>query len=118
MTNSRLTDPEVIEGRLPVRIQQMAIRTGSGGAGLQRGGDGLIREIEFLEEMQLSILSSGRREGPRGLGGGEPGAPGCNTLIDGGASTPLPARVSQQVTVGQRLRIETPGGGGYGSRSP
>lgn len=118
MTNSRLTDPEVIEARLPVRIWQMAVRTGSGGAGLQRGGDGLLREIEFLEEMQLSILSSNRGTGPSGLNGGHPGAPGRNTLMDGSSTAPLPARASQQVCPGQRLCIETPGGGGYGTRSP
>lgn len=118
MTNSRLTDPEVIEARLPVRIIHMAMRAGSGGAGMHSGGDGLVREIEFLEEMKLSILSAHRGEGPRGLNGGSPGAPGRNTLIDGCNTAPLPARASVQVHAGQRLRIETPGGGGHGARSP
>lgn len=115
MTNSRLTDPEVLETRLPIQVLQMTIRDGSGGAGRQRGGGGLVREILFLEEMDLCILSSHRAKGPRGLDGGQPGLPGCNTLLRGGKETALPARASVAVKPGDAIRIETPGGGGYGA---
>lgn len=114
MTNSRLTDPEVLEARLPIRVRQMLVREGSGGRGAQGGGNGLIREIEFLEEMDLSILSSHRASGPRGLAGGGGGAPGANTVLSTEHSTALPARASHRLSKGDRLRIETPGGGAYG----
>lgn len=114
MTNSRLTDPEVLEARLPVRVRQMLVRGGSGGTGSQAGGDGLVREIEFLEEMDLSILSSHRTHGPRGLAGGGDGAAGANSVLSGETAQTLPSRASYRVTQGDRLRIETPGGGGYG----
>lgn len=114
MTNSRLTDPEILETRLPVLVSHMAVRQGSGGHGAQRGGDGLVREIIFLEDMDLSILSSHRVHGPRGLLGGSDGAPGRNTLVRSGKSRQLSARASQSLQKGDTLRIETPGGGGYG----
>ena len=81
MTNSRLTDPEVLEQRYPVRIRRFAIRRGSGGAGRWRGGDGVVREIEFLEPMQAAILSNRRRVAPAGLAGGSPGACGRNYVL-------------------------------------
>ena len=111
MTNTRITDPEVLEARFPVRLVEFGIRRGSGGRGRLRGGDGVSREIEFLRPMQVSILSERRSRPPFGLAGGEPGACGRNTL-DG---APLPAKTSFSAGAGSRLRIETPGGGGYGA---
>jgi 5-oxoprolinase (ATP-hydrolysing) len=110
MTNTRITDPEVLESRFPVRLVEFAVRRGSGGRGRFRGGDGVSRELEFLRPMQVSILSERRTRAPFGLAGGEPGACGKNTL-DG---TPLPAKASFAASAGSRLRIDTPGGGGYG----
>jgi 5-oxoprolinase (ATP-hydrolysing) len=111
MTNTRITDPEVLESRFPVRLVEFAVRRGSGGRGRFRGGDGVSREIEFLRPMQVSILSERRSRAPFGLAGGEPGACGRNTL-DG---VPLPAKASFAAGAGSRLRIDTPGGGGYGA---
>jgi 5-oxoprolinase (ATP-hydrolysing) len=115
MTNSRLTDPEVLERRFPVLLREFALRTGSGGRGAWRGGDGLVREIEFREPMTAAILSNHRRVAPFGLAGGEPGAVGVNRLLrrDGRSET-LQATAEFAVDAGDRLRIETPGGGGYG----
>jgi len=115
MTNSRLTDPEVLERRFPVLLREFALRTGSGGRGAWRGGDGLVREIEFREPMTAAILSNHRRVAPFGLAGGEPGAVGVNRLRrrDGRSET-LQATAEFAVDAGDRLRIETPGGGGYG----
>jgi 5-oxoprolinase (ATP-hydrolysing) len=115
MTNSRLTDPEVLERRFPVLLREFALRTGSGGAGAFRGGDGLVREIEFREPMTAAILSNHRRVAPFGLAGGEPGAVGVNRLLRrDGSSEALQATAEFAVDAGDRLRIETPGGGGYG----
>jgi 5-oxoprolinase (ATP-hydrolysing) len=115
MTNSRLTDPEVLERRFPVLLREFALRTGSGGAGAFRGGDGLVREIEFREPMTAAILSNHRRVAPFGLAGGGPGAVGVNRLLRrDGSSEPLQATAEFAVDAGDRLRIETPGGGGYG----
>ncbi len=111
MTNTRITDPEVLERRFPVRLIQFALRRGSGGAGAQRGGDGVIREFEFLREMDGAILSERRERAPFGLGGGQPGARGKNTLN----GAPLPGKTQVRLRAGDRLRIETPGGGGYGA---
>jgi 5-oxoprolinase (ATP-hydrolysing) len=117
MTNTRLTDPEVLEGRYPVRVQRFQIRRGSGGAGRHRGGDGIIREIKFLEPAELSLLTSRRTTRPYGSAGGAPGAPGRNLLRRGGQTdfTELPGIALVSVDAGDVLRIETPGGGGYGS---
>jgi 5-oxoprolinase (ATP-hydrolysing) len=115
MTNSRLTDPEVLEHRYPVRIARFAIRRGSGGAGRWRGGDGVVREIEFTEPMQAAILSNRRRIAPLGLSGGSPGACGRNYVVrSGGRIDELPATAEVEVAAGDRFVIETPGGGGYG----
>jgi 5-oxoprolinase (ATP-hydrolysing) len=111
MTNTRITDPEVLEARFPVRVLEFSIRRGSGGEGRWRGGDGLVREIEFLAPLELSILSDRRSTLPFGLEGGGPGAAGQN-LLDGQR---LGGRAQVSVGPGARLRIETPGGGGYGS---
>jgi 5-oxoprolinase (ATP-hydrolysing) len=116
MTNSRLTDPEVLEQRFPVRIRKFAIRRGSGGAGRWRGGDGVVREIEFVEPMQAAILSNRRRVAPAGLAGGSPGACGRNYVRRAnGRSEELLATATVELDVGDRFIIETPGGGGYGS---
>ena len=111
MTNTRVTDPEVLEARDPVRLWRFGLRCGSGGAGRWCGGEGLVRELEFLRPMQVAILSQRRERAPFGLEGGSPGAVGRN-LLDERA---LPGRVAVVVAAGQRLRIETPGGGGFGA---
>lgn len=117
MSNTRNTPVEAIEHYLPVRIRQYAIRTGSGGDGEWRGGDGLVREYEMLTEATVTVLSERRRGRPYGARGGEPGASGCNTLIRDGKEQALPGKIELALRTGDRLRIETPGGGGYGTRS-
>ena len=120
MTNTKLTDPEELERRYPVRLHQFAIRTGSGGAGKGpthrwRGGDGIIRDIEFLEPVQATLLSQHRVVAPYGLNGGEPGATGRQTLIFAdGREESLPGIFTRAMQPGERIRIETPGGGGVG----
>src|SRR5690606_4317191 len=115
MTNSRLTDPEVLEWRLPVRLEEFAVRTGSGGAGRWPGGDGAVRRIRFLEPMTVSTLSQHRRVPPYGMAGGAPGAPGANRVERAdGTVTPLAGSDSADVGADDVLVIETPGGGGYG----
>ncbi len=118
MTNTRLTDVEILEHRYPVRVQRFAIRRGSGGRGRRRGGDGAIRSLEFLRPLQVSMLSQRRPPwAPFGLAGGGPGASGRNTLLRRGAQTPEDLGGCFQIAVapGDVLTIETPGGGGYGS---
>ena len=115
MTNTRITDPEIIEHRYPVRIDRFAIRRGSGGAGKWGGGDGAVREITFLEPMSLSVLSQHRKERPYGLEGGEPGAAGRQRLIRAsGEIMELKSIDGVEVGAGDRLILETPGGGGFG----
>ncbi|WP_432154535.1 hydantoinase B/oxoprolinase family protein [Streptomyces tricolor] len=119
MTNSRLTDPEVLEWRLPVRLEEFAVRRGSGGAGRWRGGDGAVRRIRFLEPMTVSTLSQHRRMPPYGMAGGAPGALGANRVERAdGTVTDLGGSGSADVGPGDVLVIETPGGGGYGRPSP
>jgi len=116
MTNTRITDPEVLEVRYPVRLMEFSIRRGSGGAGEMTGGNGVIREIEFLKAVQVSIISS-RRSGPPpyGMQGGKPGAWGANYWIrSSGIVQPLSGTCQLNLQAGDRVRIETPGGGGYG----
>jgi 5-oxoprolinase (ATP-hydrolysing) len=115
MTNTRITDVEVIERRYPVVIRLFAIRRGSGGAGRHRGGDGIIREIEFLMPVEGGILSEHRARGPFGLSGGGPGTPGVNALVHDGVETRMPGRATFTAGPGDVLRVETPGGGGYGA---
>ncbi|MDH6491888.1 5-oxoprolinase (ATP-hydrolyzing) [Streptomyces sp. SAI-127] len=118
MTNSRLTDPEVLEWRLPVRLDEFALRPGSGGAGMWHGGDGAVRRIRFHEPMKVSTLSQHRRVPPYGMAGGEPGALGANRVEHAdGTVTELGGRDSADVGPGDVLVIETPGGGGYGPPS-
>jgi 5-oxoprolinase (ATP-hydrolysing) len=115
MTNTRLTDPETLERRYPVRLWHFGLRPGSGGAGTWRGGDGLIREVEFLEPMQVTLVSQHRHERPYGLDGGAPGAPGRQWIVGAdGIAEALPGLFSRWVRSGERIRIETPGGGGVG----
>jgi 5-oxoprolinase (ATP-hydrolysing) len=115
MTNSRLTDPEVLEFRYPVRLDSYALRAGSGGAGRWPGGEGGVRRVRFLEPMSASILSNGRVEGPFGLAGGAAGQPGANRVerADGRIET-LAHIGSAEMQPGDVFVIETPGGGGYG----
>jgi 5-oxoprolinase (ATP-hydrolysing) len=116
MTNSRLTDPEVLEARFPVLLREFALRPGSGGTGRWRGGDGLRRVIEFRAAMTVAILSNHRRVAPFGLAGGSPAQPGVNRLRRrDGRVEPLAARASAAVQPGDAIEIETPGGGGYGT---
>ena len=115
MTNSRLTDPEVLEWRFPVRLLNFSIRAGTGGDGAWRGGCGIRREIEFLRPMEASLLSGRRTTRPFGLNGGADGASGRNYLRRGNALTELEACARVTVEAGDVLGIETPGGGGYGS---
>ena len=115
MTNSRLTDPEILEARFPVRLESFALRRGSGGAGRWRGGDGLVRRLRFLEPMTASLLTGSRRVAPFGLAGGEPGALGCNRLgRRDGSWQFLPACAQVELQPGELLELMTPGGGGYG----
>ena len=115
MTNTRITDPEVLEHRYPVRLQKFAIRQGSGGAGRWRGGNGIVREIEFLAPLQFSILSQHRDSAPFGMAGGGDGAVGRQTIIraDGSRRT-IEGVDGCPVEAGDLLVLETPGGGGYG----
>ncbi|HSQ99967.1 MAG TPA: hydantoinase B/oxoprolinase family protein, partial [Sphingomicrobium sp.] len=117
MTNSRLTDPEILESRLPVRLDQFAIRRASGGAGAHKGGDGVIRAVTFLEPMRANILANRRRVPPRGIAGGADAQPGRNWVErSDGTVEMLSATASAEVKPGDRFVIETPGGGGFGRR--
>jgi len=115
MTNTRITDPEVLESRYPVRLLEFSLRRGSGGAGRWRGGDGLVRRYEFLTPVSVSLLTERRRVAPWGLAGGGPGTPGRNGVerADGSVEW-VSGKCNLQLRAGDRLRVETPGGGGYG----
>lgn len=115
MTNSRITDPEILERQMPLRVRHFAIRRGSGGIGRFRGGDGLLRELELLEAVELAIISNRRDRGARGGDGGGDGQPGENYLLrPDGSELRLPGRERCDLPAGSRLRIATPGGGGWG----
>jgi 5-oxoprolinase (ATP-hydrolysing) len=115
MTNSRLTDPEVLEWRFPVLVDSFSVRRGSGGAGRWRGGDGAVRRLRFTEPVTVSTLSGHRRVPPYGMAGGAPGARGRNYVERAdGSVTELAGADSVEVGVGDVLVVETPGGGGYG----
>ncbi len=119
MTNSRLTDPEILERRFPVRLETFAVRAGSGGAGAQPGGEGAVRRLRFLAPMQVSLLSSHRRGSPRGLGGGGDGAPGTQRILRAdGSVQELDGCFSLYVSAGDAIEIQTPGGGGFGAPPP
>jgi 5-oxoprolinase (ATP-hydrolysing) len=115
MTNTRITDCEILETRYPVRLERFTVRRGSGGAGRFRGGDGVVREMVFLEPLLVSVLSQHRVNGPFGLAGGMPGAPGRQRIIrKSGEEITLGSIGQCDVGAGDCLIIETPGGGGYG----
>jgi N-methylhydantoinase B len=114
MTNSLNTPVEVLEHAYPVRVRRYRIRSASGGAGKYRGGEGIVREIELLVSMQVGMLSDRRRFGPYGLAGGKAGKPGRNELVLGGRSKQVPAKGSFYAPAGTVVRVETPGGGGWG----
>ncbi|MBW2275205.1 MAG: hydantoinase B/oxoprolinase family protein [Deltaproteobacteria bacterium] len=118
MTNTRITDPEILEARYPVRLSEFSLRAGSGGAGRHRGGDGLVRRYTFTAPVTATLLSERRDVRPYGLAGGEPGAAGRNLVerVDGSREV-LPGKCSVELAAGDALRIETPGGGGYGDAS-
>ncbi|MCH7595825.1 MAG: hydantoinase B/oxoprolinase family protein [Planctomycetes bacterium] len=120
MTNTRLTDPEVLESRYPIRVIRFAIRHGSGGAGAFRGGCGVVRELEFLETLDLSLISQRRHVAPYGVAGGGAGMMGVNRIYHAksGVTDELPPIASVRVFAGDRLTIETPGGGGWGTKAP
>jgi len=117
MTNTRLTDPEILERRFPVRVRKFSIRHGSGGAGRHRGGDGTVRELEFLRPLTVSLITE--RRGPHppyGAAGGGPGALGHNRLVRvDGTIIDLPGIIQLAVVPGEVLIVETPGGGGFGT---
>ena len=117
MTNTLNTPIEALELNFPIVIREYGIRKGSGGAGKFKGGDGIVREIEFLEKTTISLQTERRVLHPWGKEGGEPGETGQNTLISSGRETILRGRQSLTANPGDHLRIETPGGGGYGSKS-
>ena len=110
MSNTLNTPIEALEREFPLRVVSYAVRRGSGGAGRHRGGDGVVRELEALQQMSFSLIAERRRHGPPGAAGGQTGARGRDTL-DG---RPLPGKAAGTLREGQRLRIETPGGGGFG----
>jgi N-methylhydantoinase B len=110
MSNTLNTPIEALEREFPLRVVEYALRRGSGGAGVHRGGDGVVRELEALAEMTVSLIGERRRHAPRGAAGGHDGAPGRD-LLDGRL---LPGKYTGPLAAGQRLRVETPGGGGYG----
>lgn len=118
MTNTRNTPVEALERNYPFRIVQYRLRAGSGGGGRHRGGDGIVREYELLVPATITMLSERRDQGPWGLAGGRPGAPGRNVRVGAdGHETVLPGKFSLRFAAGERLRIETPGGGGWGDGS-
>ncbi|MBN8912365.1 MAG: hydantoinase B/oxoprolinase family protein, partial [Rhizobiales bacterium] len=117
MTNTRLTDPEVLESRYPVVLERFAIRRGSGGRGRWTSGDGTLRVIRFLESMRCAILSGFRKVQPFGLAGGEPGETGRNAVIRrDGSVEELPGAASATLEAGDAILISTPTGGGVGAK--
>jgi 5-oxoprolinase (ATP-hydrolysing) len=118
MTNSRLTDPEVLECRFPIRVESFQIRQDSGGKGRYRGGDGTSRRLRFLEPMTVSIVSSHRTIAPFGLRGGQPGEVGRDRVerVDGTVEV-LGHTARVEMNAGDLLTIETPGGGGFGDEA-
>ena len=116
MTNTLNTPVEALEFEFPLRIRQYSIRRGTGGIGKYRGGDGILREIEFLGPAHVTILAERRLKGPYGLMGGKPGGKGIDCLWrrENQTTTQLPAKISTEVSEGDVLSIGTPGGGGYG----
>jgi N-methylhydantoinase B len=118
MTNSLNTPVEALEYAYPFRMVRYALRRGSGGAGLHRGGNGLVREIELLGDAQVTLLADRRETPPWGLAGGEDGARGVSLVIQNGKEEKLPGKCTRELRAGAMLRIESPGGGGWGQRRP
>ena len=117
MTNSLNTPAEALEYAYPLRVRQYSLRPGSGGEGKYRGGDGIIREIEVLTDAEVTLLSDRRQHGPYGLAGGKNGAPGKAMVIrEDGSTKEMPSKFNIRLRKGERIRIETPGGGGWGQR--
>jgi N-methylhydantoinase B len=114
MSNTLNTPVEALETEYPVRIVELGLRRGSGGAGRHRGGDGIVRELEALAPMAFTLITERRRHAPRGRRGGDDGKPGRN-LVNGEEA---PSKAAGRLDAGDRLRIETPGGGGYGPQRP
>jgi len=115
MTNSLNTPAEALEYAYPLRVRQYSLRPGSGGAGKFQGGDGIIREIEVLTDCEVTLLADRRTRGPWGLSGGADGAPGKTFITrHDGSIEPMPGKFSTRLRKGERVRIETPGGGGWG----
>jgi 5-oxoprolinase (ATP-hydrolysing) len=118
MTNTKLTDPEELERRYPVRVTELGIRAQSGGKGAYFGGDGMVREVEFLDTLQVTLLGQHRYFAPYGLEGGSRGKTAEHTLYSpDGQVTRLPGICAFEAKPNDRLRIETPGGGGFGTPS-
>ena len=116
MTNTRMTDPEVLEQRFPVRVEAFAIRQGSGGHGRHRGGEGVERRLRFLEPMTVTVLTSHRVQRPHGAAGGQPGQPGENWLERAdGRRERLAGNDQTEVAAGDQVIMLTPGGGGFGA---
>jgi N-methylhydantoinase B len=111
MSNTLNTPVEALETEFPLRVRELSVRGGSGGSGRHHGGDGLVRELEALAPMRFTLITERRRRAPKGRDGGSDGATGRN-LLNG---EPLPSKAEGELRPGDRLRIETPGGGGYGS---
>lgn len=118
MTNTLNTPVEALEYAYPLVVREYGLRRGSGGEGAHHGGDGLVRDVEFLADTEVTVLSDRRRHGPYGLSGGAPGAMGRNVLITDGEARELPGKCHFTASPGDRLRVETPGGGGYGRKMP
>ena len=118
MTNTLNTPVEAMERELPVMVESYSVRKGSGGAGRFPGGDGIIRQYRFLEDSHVSLITERREKRPWGARGGEDGKSGRNTLVSGGEEKKLPAKCSVAVKAGEAVRIETPGGGGWGAPVP
>jgi len=117
MTNTRNTPIERLEHTLPLKVTHYSLRKDSGGAGANKGGDGIIREVEFMKPMEISLLTERRRISPLGTNGGSPGLSGVNLKISGEKQETLPSKWQGSFLEGEKLRIETPGGGGWGERN-
>ena len=118
MTNTRITDPEVLEFRYPVRLDRFGVRAHSGGEGRWRGGNGIVRQLTFLEPVSLTLLSQHRKQAPYGLAGGQPGQTGCQYIVrQDGSREPLSGMGQAEMQPGDTIVVETPGGGGYGKEN-
>ena len=118
LTNTKNTPVEALERSFPMKVRRLALRRGSGGLGVHRGGDGIERDLEVLEDVTVSLITERRTSRPWGAAGGEPGATGENWLLPGGDESraePLPDKCTVRLRAGDVLRVRTPGGGGYGA---